>query len=95
MDESDQWTTKRLLKKGNSNMDCPLCKGKMEMGKTILPFEMKNSRVIVVQNVPAKICEQCGKEYVDMDVARNVEALLNRLELDGLSMGFVEYGVAA
>jgi hypothetical protein len=32
---------------------------------------------------------------VDMDVARNVESLLNRLELDGLSMGFVEYGVAA
>lgn len=76
-------------------MPCPLCKGNMEKGTTILPFEMKNGRVIVVLNVPARVCEQCGEEYVDMEVSRNVEALLDRVERDGLSMGFVEYGVAA
>jgi len=66
----------------------------MEQGTTILPFDMKNGRVIVVLNVPARICEQCGEEYVDMEVVKNVEALLDRAERDGLSMGFVEYGVA-
>jgi len=76
-------------------MACPLCKGKMELGTIILPFEMKNGKVIVVLNVPARICEQCGEEYVDMEVSRNLEALLDRVERDGLSMGFVEYGVAA
>jgi len=76
-------------------MACPLCKGNMEPGTTILPFDMKNGRVIVVLNVPARICEQCGEEYVDMEVVRNVEALLDRAERDGLSMGFVEYGAAA
>lgn len=76
-------------------MACPLCKGKMEPGTTILPFKMKNGRVIVVLNVPARICEQCGEEYVDMEVVRNVESLLDRAEQDGLSMGFVEYGAAA
>ena len=76
-------------------MACPLCKGNMEQGTTILPFDMKDNRVIVVLNVPARICEQCGEEYVDIGVIRNVEALLERAERDGLSMGFVEYGVAA
>ena len=76
-------------------MACPLCKGNMEQGSTILPFDMKDGRVIVVLNVPARICEQCGEEYVDMDVVRNVEALLKSAEQGGLSMGFVEYGVAA
>lgn len=76
-------------------MNCPLCKGKMEQGTTILPFDMKNGRVIVVLNVPARICEQCGEEYVDMEVVKNIEALLDRAERDGISMGFVEYGVAA
>jgi len=76
-------------------MACPLCKGNMAAGTAILPFEMKNGRVIVVLNVPARVCEQCGEEYVEMEVARNVEALLDRVERDGLSMGFVEYGVAA
>ncbi|WP_462326051.1 YgiT-type zinc finger protein [Desulfoplanes sp.] len=43
-------------------MACPLCKGKMEIGTTILPFEMNNGKVIVILNVPARICEQCGEE---------------------------------
>ena len=30
-----------------------------------------------------------------MEVSRNVEVLLNRVERDGLSMGFVEFGEAA
>ncbi len=76
-------------------MACPLCKGNTVSGTTILPFEMKNGKVIVVLNVPARICNQCGEEYVDMEVVRNVEMLLDRAVRDGLSMGFVEYGVAA
>ena len=76
-------------------MSCPLCKGNMVSGTTILFFDMKDGRVIVVLNVPALICEQCGEEYVDIKVTRNVEKILNRAERDGLSMGFVEYGAAA
>ena len=76
-------------------MTCPLCKGRMEPGTTILPFEMNNGNVIVVLHVPAQVCEQCGEEYVDMDVSRSVESLLDRVEREGLSMGFVEFGVAA
>ena len=81
--------------KGEADMSCPLCKGNMVSGTTILPFDMKDGRVIVVLNVPALICEQCGEEYIDMNVTRNVEELINRAERDGLSMGFVEYGAAA
>ncbi|MGX9366241.1 type II toxin-antitoxin system MqsA family antitoxin [Desulfoplanes sp. PS50] len=76
-------------------MACPLCRGKMEIGTTILPFQMNNGKVIVILNVPARICEQCGEEYIDMEVARNIEFLLDRAERDGLSMGFMEYGSAA
>jgi hypothetical protein len=56
---------------------------------------MQSGRVIVVLNVPARVCEQCGEEYVDMKVARNVEQLIDRAERDGLRMGFVEYAAAA
>ena len=76
-------------------MNCPLCKGRMESGTTILPFDMKNGKVIVIMNVPALICEQCGDEFIDFQVAKNVEMILERVQQEGLSMGFVEYGVAA
>lgn len=76
-------------------MGCPLCKGKMSEGTTILPFALKEGKVIVVLNVPALVCEQCGDEFVDLPVVRNVEKLLDRIAQDGLSMGFVEYGRVA
>ncbi len=76
-------------------MNCPLCKGRMESGTTILPFDMKNGKVIVIMNVPALICEQCGDEFIDFQVAKNVEMIFERVQQEGLSMGFVEYGVAA
>ena len=59
--------------KEGDNMACPLCKGNMVPGATILPFDMKNGKIIVVLNVPALVCEQCGEEYVEMGVTRNVE----------------------
>ncbi len=76
-------------------MKCPLCKGKMFTGTTILPFDLQNRRVVVVLNVSALICGQCGDEYVEMHVARRVEKILERVERDGISMGFVEYSQAA
>ena len=36
---------------------------------------------------------ESGEEYVDMKVAKKVEQLLDRVERDGMCMGFVEYGV--
>ena len=76
-------------------MRCPLCKGQMKEGKTILPYELDNERVIVLLDVPALICEQCGDEFVDINVTRNIEKILDKVKSDGMRMGFVEYRKAA
>ncbi len=60
-----------------ADMKCPLCKGNMFTGTTILPFDLQNRRVVVVLNVSALICDQCGDEYVEMHVARRVEKILS------------------
>ena len=76
-------------------MKCPLCKGQMTEGKTILPYEFNNGRVIVVLDVPALVCDQCGDDFVDIKVTRNIEKILDKVESDGMKMGFVEYRKAA
>lgn len=77
-------------------MKCPLCKGRMVPGKTNLPFTVAGEgNVIVVINVPALVCEQCGDDFVEIDVVRNVEKIIDRIERDGISMGLVEYEKAA
>ncbi len=76
-------------------MNCPLCKGKMVHGVTNLPFGLERGNVIVIINVPALVCEQCGDDFVEIDVVRKVEKIVDRIERDGISMGMVEYEKAA
>ena len=76
-------------------MKCPLCKGTMSEGKTNLPYDLKEGNVVVIINVPALVCEQCGDDFVEIDVARKVEKLLERIERDGVSMGVVQFDRAA
>jgi hypothetical protein len=60
-----------------------------------LPFEFDNKKVIVLLDVPALICDQCGDEFIDINVTRNIEKLLDQVKSDGMKMGFVEYRKAA
>ncbi len=46
-------------------MKCVICKnGETQPGKATVTFE-RDQRVIVIQAVPAEVCENCGEEYVD------------------------------
>jgi YgiT-type zinc finger domain-containing protein len=77
-------------------MKCPLCKGKMaKRKKTNLPYEIDGEKIIVVKNVPALVCDQCGEAFVEINILRRVEKILAKAAGDGLVMGFVEYKKAA
>ena len=76
-------------------MTCPLCKGKMVKGHTSLPFELTPSQVIIIQDVPALICDQCGEPFIEIQVTRQVEKLVSTAKQDGMTLGFVRYQQAA
>ena len=76
-------------------MLCPLCKGNMEKGAVNLPYRLSGKKLVVMVDVPALVCEQCGDEYIEIDVVRKVEKVLEKVLADGISMGFVEYDLAA
>lgn len=63
--------------------------------KTNLPYELSHERVIVVRNVPAFVCSQCGDAFIEADILSKVEAILDRATRDGMVLGFVEYEKAA
>ncbi len=33
--------------------------------------------VVVVRNVPAKICAQCGEEWIESEIAKELERVVN------------------
>ena len=59
------------------NRVCPLCGGTKKRGKTIFSLEA-GSGVVVVRDVPARICGQCGEEWIDSKTAVKIEHLINR-----------------
>jgi YgiT-type zinc finger domain-containing protein len=63
--------------------------------KTNLPYEIDGEKIIVVKNVPALVCDQCGEAFVEINILRRVEKILAKAAGDGLVMGFVEYKKAA
>jgi len=76
-------------------MTCPLCKGRMALGRTIVPYELDQEKVIVVSKVPAWVCDRCGESFVEMEVVRDLEQVIEKTEREGLSFGIVEYRKAA
>lgn len=76
-------------------MNCPLCTSNMSEGTTVVTITMESSRIIVVKNVPALLCEQCGEEYVNLSTSKNVEKQVKKAMDDGINMGFLSYTMAA
>ena len=65
-------------------MKCVICKnGETEPGSTIFTFT-NDETIVVVKDVPAKICDNCGEEYLDSETTRRL--------LDG-SVGEVNHDV--
>jgi YgiT-type zinc finger domain-containing protein len=56
---------------------CPICSGKVALGTTTFTVDMK-SGVVVVRNVPAFVCQQCGEEWLDDEQSAELEKIVSR-----------------
>jgi YgiT-type zinc finger domain-containing protein len=55
-------------------MRCVVCKqGETRPGKTTVVLQ-RDGATVVINDVPARVCENCGEEYVDEKVAESVLA---------------------
>jgi YgiT-type zinc finger domain-containing protein len=51
---------------------CPLCGGRRKPGRTTYSVDLGEG-LVVVRNVKAKICTQCGEEWIDNKTAKELE----------------------
>ena len=80
---------KEKTKKGK----CPLCGGGMSDGITATPF-LIGKKVIVIKDVPAEICGDCGEAYMKSSVVERVESMLDKLEDLHSEVSIVHYEAA-
>ena len=54
---------------------CFFCKGSMELTRTKFVVDL-GSFVLIVKNVPAWVCRQCGEKVFDDDVMEKLEKIV-------------------
>jgi len=58
-------------------MKCSACKHNcFKRGTTVLPIERGNT-ILLITDIPARVCENCGETYLDEEIAQEVQDLAN------------------
>jgi YgiT-type zinc finger domain-containing protein len=63
-------------KEGRQGMKrCPLCGGELKERKITHPQEY-NGKIIILENLPAEVCLQCGEVLLSPDILERVQELV-------------------
>ena len=75
-------------------MTCFFCKGHTVESKTKFIVDL-GSCVVIVKNVPAQVCQQCGEASFDNETAKQLEKIVNAVRDSIMSeVAIVEYSRA-
>lgn len=72
-------------------MRCIICKqGRTLPGKTTVTLE-RDGLTLVIKNVPADVCENCGEEYVDEEITRRLLRIAEEAAQSGVQVDIRSY----
>jgi YgiT-type zinc finger domain-containing protein len=56
---------------------CDLCDGELHP-RRVRVVRSRARKLVIIDNVPAMVCNQCGTKYYDASAVRSMEVLLRR-----------------
>ncbi|GFN37143.1 MULTISPECIES: type II toxin-antitoxin system MqsA family antitoxin [Bacillota] len=71
-------------------MNCALCKGKLKKGVVNHIIDLGDG-IIIIKNVPANTCNQCGEYYVDTETAIKLENIVEELRKNKAEVLIINY----
>lgn len=76
-------------------MTCPLCRhGQIRPGRGDKVLTYRGT-TLVVQGVPAEVCDTCGERYFDAPVVAELTALVHEAAAAGVVVDVRRYATAA
>ncbi|HAZ08417.1 MAG TPA: hypothetical protein DCZ01_07850 [Elusimicrobia bacterium] len=69
--QSQRPSARRAMMKGFG--DCTFCGGPVEEGRIEYDYR-RRGHLLVISNVPAGVCAQCGEKYFHADVLKRMDA---------------------
>ena len=64
-----------ILKQKNKDMECVICKNGSTIAGTVSVTIDRDNSIVVVKDVPAQICNNCGQYYLSDSIAEKVFTL--------------------
>ena len=75
-------------------MKCVICKhGEVANGKVTVTLE-KGSLTLVIKSVPARVCSNCGEEYLGEDTTQYLYQMADEALQSGVQVDIREYVAA-
>ncbi|MCR5147025.1 MAG: type II toxin-antitoxin system MqsA family antitoxin [Clostridia bacterium] len=71
-------------------MKCFMCKGETEKKLVNYLVDVDNT-IIIIKEVPANVCKQCGERYFDNDVMKNLEKIIDDVKKVSVEISIVKY----
>jgi YgiT-type zinc finger domain-containing protein len=75
-------------------MKCVICKkGETQPGKVTVTLD-KDGATLVFRGVPARVCNNCGEEYVDGEITASLLASATEAARSGIEIEVRQYSAA-
>lgn len=71
-------------------MHCVVCSAGLQKGYTNHVVNL-DKQIIIVKNVPANICSQCGESFIDHQTALNLESIVEEPKKSGAEITIINY----
>lgn len=71
-------------------MNCTFCKADLTKGN-VNHIVDSGKGIIIIKNVPANICVQCGEYYVDTQIALKLEAIVEEVKKSRAEVLIINY----
>jgi YgiT-type zinc finger domain-containing protein len=75
-------------------MRCITCKnGETHEGRVTMSID-RGSVVVVVRDVPAQVCTTCGEEYLDTEIIKKIETIVDHAQASGIDVSVQHFTAA-
>jgi YgiT-type zinc finger domain-containing protein len=72
-------------------MKCLICKnGETHPGKATVPL-LREEIIVVVKEVPAEICDNCGESYLSKEVTKKILAMAEEAAANGAEVEIIRF----
>ena len=65
-----------------------MCGGKIAVGTTTFTVDLKTG-VVIVRNVPAFVCNQCGEDWIENHTSAKLETIAERARAENAQLEMV------